>query len=177
MILTKITVVPSRFALGIFYRLVACACSVACAASLAQTQVTITSLTDNNKALGTIELQDTGYGTLITPSLSQLPPGLHGFHLHAGASCAQHGKAALGHFDPEHAGKHLGPYNPKGHKGDLPALYVSQQGQARQPMLAPRLKVSDFKGHALIIHAGSDNYADTPKPLGGGGARLACGVI
>jgi Cu-Zn family superoxide dismutase len=28
-----------------------------------------------------------------------------------------------------------------------------------------------------MIHAGSDNYSDSPKPLGGGGARIACGVI
>jgi superoxide dismutase, Cu-Zn family len=27
-----------------------------------------------------------------------------------------------------------------------------------------------------MIHAGGDNYADTPKALGGGGARIACGV-
>ena len=29
--------------------------------------------------------------------------------------------------------------------------------------------------HALIVHAGGDTYSDTP-PLGGGGARVACGV-
>jgi Cu-Zn family superoxide dismutase len=28
-----------------------------------------------------------------------------------------------------------------------------------------------------MIHAGGDNYADQPKPLGGGGERIACGVI
>jgi Cu-Zn family superoxide dismutase len=28
-----------------------------------------------------------------------------------------------------------------------------------------------------MIHAGGDNYADQPAPLGGGGARIACGVI
>jgi superoxide dismutase, Cu-Zn family len=28
-----------------------------------------------------------------------------------------------------------------------------------------------------MIHAGGDNYADAPKPLGGGGARVACGVV
>lgn len=28
-----------------------------------------------------------------------------------------------------------------------------------------------------MIHAGSDNYSDDPKPLGGGGDRIACGVI
>jgi Cu-Zn family superoxide dismutase len=27
------------------------------------------------------------------------------------------------------------------------------------------------------IHAGGDNYSDQPKPLGGGGARIACGTL
>ena len=27
------------------------------------------------------------------------------------------------------------------------------------------------------VHAGGDNYSDQPAPLGGGGARIACGVI
>ena len=29
---------------------------------------------------------------------------------------------------------------------------------------------------ALMLHAGGDNYSDQPAPLGGGGARMACGV-
>jgi Cu-Zn family superoxide dismutase len=37
--------------------------------------------------------------------------------------------------------------------------------------------MSDVKGRSLMIHAGGDNYADQPAPLGGGGARVACGVI
>jgi Cu-Zn family superoxide dismutase len=28
-----------------------------------------------------------------------------------------------------------------------------------------------------MIHAGGDNYSDEPAPLGGGGARVACGVV
>ncbi len=28
-----------------------------------------------------------------------------------------------------------------------------------------------------IVHVGADTYSDTPDPLGGGGARLACGVL
>jgi Cu-Zn family superoxide dismutase len=28
-----------------------------------------------------------------------------------------------------------------------------------------------------MIHVGGDNMSDQPKPLGGGGARYACGVI
>jgi len=43
-------------------------------------------------------------------------------------------------------------------------------------VLAPRLKMTDVKGHALMVHAGGDNYSDNPEKLGGGGARIACGV-
>ena len=40
-------------------------------------------------------------------------------------------------------------------------------------MLAPRrVKLSDVHGRSLMVHAGGDNHADQPAPLGGGGARL-----
>jgi Cu-Zn family superoxide dismutase len=44
-------------------------------------------------------------------------------------------------------------------------------------VLAPRLKLSDVKGKALMVHAGGDNHSDHPAPLGGGGARIVCGII
>jgi len=28
-----------------------------------------------------------------------------------------------------------------------------------------------------MVHVGGDNYSDNPEALGGGGARMACGVI
>ena len=61
--------------------------------------------------------------------------------------------------------------------GDLPALYVDPQGNATSPVLAPRLKMADLKRRSLMIHMAGDNYSDHPAPLGGGGARVACGVI
>ena len=86
------------------------------------------------------------------------------------------GLAAGGHFDPGKTNSHLGPYA-NGHLGDLPALYVDSSGTAVHPVLAPRIYLYELKGHALMIHQGGDNYADIPKPLGGGGARVACGVV
>jgi Cu-Zn family superoxide dismutase len=44
-------------------------------------------------------------------------------------------------------------------------------------VVAPHLTVDDVLGHSIMIHAGGDNYSDQPAPLGGGGARIACGKL
>lgn len=134
--------------------------------------------------VGSVTITESPYGLVFTPQLTRLPPGLHGFHVHEKASCApgeKDGKkvAALGaggHYDPAGSGKHGLPWG-DGHLGDLPALYVAADGSATYPVLAPRLKAADVKGRSLMVHIGGDNHADHPMPLGGGGARFACGVI
>ncbi|MBI1396138.1 MAG: superoxide dismutase [Cu-Zn] SodC2 [Betaproteobacteria bacterium] len=134
--------------------------------------------------IGTITAVDTAYGVVFTPDLSGLAPGIHGFHLHTNPDCApgeRNGKAvpalaAGGHFDPAETGVHAGPWG-SGHLGDLPALFVTADGVATHPVLAPRLSVADLAGHSLMVHAGGDNHSDHPASLGGGGARVACGVI
>ncbi|WP_455481345.1 superoxide dismutase [Cu-Zn] SodC [Bartonella sp. B12(2025)] len=147
-------------------------------------QINIYELKNNNtkKPIGTIEIKENKYGLIFTPNLSTLPEGLHGFHVHVNPSCDAKngviGGAAGGHYDPEHTNKHLGPYNINGHFGDLPALYVDDKGRSTMSILAPRIKkLSEIKGHSLIIHLGGDNQSDKPLPFGGGGARLACGII
>ncbi len=136
-------------------------------------------------AIGTVSISVTDYGLAFTPQLEKLSPGLHGFHVHQNPSClpaAKDGKmipglSAGGHFDPAGAGMHDTPWG-KGHLGDLPTLNVDANGMAASPVLAPRLKkLEDVKGRSLMIHAGGDNYSDMPAKLGGGGARMACGVI
>lgn len=135
--------------------------------------------------IGKVAISETPYGLLFTPNLKALPAGVHGFHVHEKGSCEpgmKDGKAvaalaAGGHFDPQKTGKHLGPYA-DGHLGDLPAIYVTADGMANYPVLAPRLKkISEIEGKALMVHAGGDNHSDHPLPLGGGGERFACGVI
>jgi len=113
-----------------------------------------------------------------------LEDSAQGLKVHANASCApadQNGQpvaglGAGGHFDPAATAKHLGPAG-DGHKGDMPVLVVAPDGTATSPAVSPHLKVADVKGHAIVIHAGGDNYSDQPAPLGGGGARIACGVV
>ncbi len=51
-------------------------------------------------------------------------------------------------------------------------------GNAKNEVLAPRLHtIKEVTGRSIMIHAGGDNFADYPEKLGGGGARVACGVI
>ncbi len=127
-------------------------------------------------SIGTITAQDTKYGLLLTPHLTGLAPGLHGFHIHVNPSCDNMGDAAGGHLDPQNTNQHLGPYG-TGHLGDLPPLFVNKDGTASLPLLAPRLTLADLTGHSLMIHEFGDNYSDQPQKLGGGGPRVACGVI
>lgn len=137
------------------------------------------------KVIGTISLSDANEGLVIMPDLADLPAGDHGIHVHVNPDCGPGagadgrpaaGFAAGGHFDPANTGKHLGPRG-EGHKGDLPALQVDAGGNATNAIVAPHLKLADVKGRSIMIHAGGDNYSDQPNPLGGGGARIACGVV
>ncbi|MBE0464657.1 MAG: superoxide dismutase [Cu-Zn] SodC [Halomonadaceae bacterium] len=136
------------------------------------------------ESIGSVSLETTDHGLLLTPSLSGLEPGVYGFHVHQNASCepAENdegemtaAQAAGGHYDPEETGTHQGPYG-DGHLGDLPVLTVNEDGEANLPVLAPRLSMEDMPGRALMIHEGGDTYSDEPH-LGGGGGRMACGVV
>jgi|SRR5690606_11566708 len=135
------------------------------------------------ESIGTVLLSDSPAGLVIRTNLKQLPAGERGFHIHENGSCApgeKDGKpgaalAAGSHYNPNQAPHHGTPVT--GHLGDLPALKVNTDGTARVTLLAPRLKVADVQGRAIMVHAGGDNYSDEPQPLGGGGERIACGVI
>ena len=157
-----------------------------CGAARADIAVQMNAVDDKGigKSVGQVAVSETPYGVVFSPSLAGLPQGLHGFHVHENPSCEPKEKdgkmvpalAAGGHYDPAATNRHGLPWG-EGHLGDLPALFVDAMGNANYPVLAPRLKIADVKGRSLMVHAGGDNHADHPAPLGGGGARMACGVI
>jgi Cu-Zn family superoxide dismutase len=151
----------------------------------ADIEVNLISASGAGASAGTIHLRDTHQGLLIEPNLRGLPPGIHGFHVHEKTSCAPAmnngqmtaGFGAGGHYDPKRTGKHRGPDATDGHLGDLPVLLVDADGRTTLPLLAPHLRVHTVLGRSVVIHAGGDNYLDDPAPLGGGGARIACGIV
>lgn len=137
---------------------------------------------DGNTKVGEVVAVETGYGVAFYPNLKNLEAGIHGFHVHQNPDCGATDKGlgmkAGGHWDPTNAGKHSYPWSDNGHKGDLPALYVDKDGNATNPVLAPKIKtLNEIKNKSLMIHIGGDNHHDKPAALGGGGARMACGVI
>lgn len=160
--------------------------SISATTAFADVVVPMNLVTENGigAGIGQITVSESKYGLVFTPSLQGLAPGIHGFHLHQNASCEPKEKdgkmiaagAAGGHYDPASANVHGAPWG-EGHLGDLPPLYVEANGSAVQPVLAPRLKLGDLKGRTLMVHAGGDNHSDHPAALGGGGARVSCGVI
>jgi Cu-Zn family superoxide dismutase len=157
----------------------------ACGAETLKATMEVATPDGPGQGVGVVTITEGSAGATFHLDLRGLPPGPHGFHIHAGDTCApamKDGKSvpaggAGGHMDPGATAMHMGPEG-MGHLGDLPRLTVAADGTDMEVLVAPRIKsLEALKGHALMIHAGGDNYADQPAPLGGGGARLACGII
>ena len=133
--------------------------------------------------MGDVTAADTEQGLELRIAVKGLSPGDHGLHIHQNGSCAAGMKdgqpsaaeSAGAHYDPDLAKTHGGP-NSTGHRGDLPKLSVVSAAETKVVLIAPRLKVADVAGRSLMIHEGGDTYSDQPE-LGGGGKRIACGVI
>jgi superoxide dismutase, Cu-Zn family len=132
--------------------------------------------------IGTATLVPSAGGVRIDLSVSQLPPGTHGIHIHTAGKCeGPDFKTAGGHFNP--ADKKHGRDNPAGpHNGDLPNIEVGPDGKATTSLLDTNVTLSDGPnslfhdgGTSIVIHAMQDDYKT--DPAGNSGARIACGVI
>jgi superoxide dismutase, Cu-Zn family len=153
-------------------------------ATAQQLSFDINRITDSGigEKIGTATVSETKKGVAFKVSVTGLPQGQRGFHVHEKGDCGpamKDGKMTAGvaageHYDPGGTKSHKGPKG-QGHKGDLPALNATAKG-INQTVTAPHLKLSDVRGRALVIHEGGDNYTDQPEN-GGGKGRIACGVI
>jgi Cu-Zn family superoxide dismutase len=178
--MSKLTAIST----GILFLTAASASAAEKAPKPVKVEVNFIDATGVGKSAGSITIKQTADGLELDTKLKGLAPGEHGFHLHENGSCAPAdkdgkataGQSAGGHFDPDATKAHKGPGG-GGHKGDLPKLEVDPKGESNAKLKVAGLKLADVAGKSLMIHEGGDNYADAPKPLGGGGARVACGVI
>lgn len=131
-------------------------------------------------SVGTVTLKQTPHGALLHARLEGLPPGVHAIHVHERGACEGDFKSAGAHFSPmQH--KH-GLMSPSGaHAGDLPNLYVPENGKLEVEILAPSLSLEDESGlfdedgAAIVIHESADDHRT--DPAGDAGGRIACGPI
>ena len=121
-------------------------------------------------------------GVSIGVSVTGLPPGEHGLHIHEHGRCDPPSfETAGGHFAPQ--GRQHGTEAEGGpHAGDLPNLVVFEHGTGRLGTHNERVALDDCDnglfggdGTALVVHAGPDDHRT--QPSGASGDRIACGVI
>jgi Cu-Zn family superoxide dismutase len=143
--------------------------------------LTVSLKNTKGEGVGEATLTQTPDGVLIQVTLSNLPPGEHGFHIHAVGKCEPSFAAAGDHFNPDD--KKHGFLDPQGwHAGDLPNIHVPENGSLKIDMFAPQMALKDGRhalldkdGATLMIHAKIDDYRTNPS--GEAGERIACGVI
>ncbi|MCM2675531.1 superoxide dismutase family protein [Alkalicoccobacillus plakortidis] len=129
----------------------------------------------------------------IEASVSGMEQGFHGFHIHEAPSCEHdHSDGAFtsaeGHYNPDDA-------DHGAHAGDMPPLYVNEDGTAQMTFSYDRLDAEALIGEAsVMIHEGPDNLGHIPDryqsseqdesgpdeetlSTGDAGDRVACGVV
>jgi len=133
--------------------------------------------TTGQTARGTVHFTDTADGTEVVVDLTNVPPGVHGFHIHEGASCADDAKAAGGHFNPDNA-PHAAPDAASHHAGDFGNVTADDKGEVHTTFVTHSITVAagtkSVVGHAVVLHANPDDL--TSQPAGNAGPRIACGV-
>lgn len=136
-------------------------------------------------AIGSATLTNAPKGVLMRVELKGAPAGWHGLHFHAKADCSKSDFTSAGpHVHGEGTAVH-GLLNPQANEaGDLPNIFVAADGAGSAEFFSTfvslggvdgREDLADKDGSALVVHANADDH--TSQPIGGAGARIACGVI
>ena len=118
-------------------------------------------------------------GVHVVARVEHATPGKHGFHLHAGTTCAAPDfKSAGDHFNPTSA-PHGAPDAAQHHAGDFGNIEVGQDGTGNLDLTSTMLSIggggNDVLGKTVILHKGTDDLKT--QPSGASGDRIACGVV
>ncbi len=133
--------------------------------------------------IGKVQLTPMDGGVHIAGTVSGLPEGTHGIHIHETGTCdpGVMFESAGAHLNP--ADKQHGLDNPEGaHAGDLLNIEADADGNAAVDLHTDLVTldqgpngVFDADGSALVIHADADDQVTDPS--GNSGDRIACAVI
>lgn len=135
---------------------------------------------EGSSVTGMVHLEEVKDGLKVIAEVRGVTPGKHGFHIHENGSCAEEGKAAGGHFNPDQVSHGLLPKDgfSHAHAGDMGNLEVGPDGTGRLEMTLPRANLSEGKynvtGKSVILHEKEDDFG---QPTGNAGGRIGCGII
>ena len=134
--------------------------------------------TAGNTVGGTVTFMPSGNGVAVAAKVTGLPPGSHGFHIHAKGDCSAPDASSAGdHYNPT-SKPHGDPASAEHHAGDMPMLVADASGNATLNATVAGLKIGsgeDIVGKAVVVHKDPDDFKT--QPSGNSGARIACGVI
>ena len=166
-------------------------------AAAGSAQLTARLVDPDGGEVGVATLTGVEGGTQVDVRVTGLPPGFHGFHVHAVGVCEPDSPSPT---DPSmtgdflSAGGHIGAGETDHgeHAGDLPLLYVTDAGTGTLTAVTDALtldQLTDGDGSAVMVHADPDNYANVPeryapggpdqmtRNTGDAGGRIACGPV
>lgn len=133
------------------------------------------------KDVGTLTVNHIASATMFLIKLHDMPPGVHGIHLHSNATCTPPTFDSAGpHWNP--TSKQHGKDNPQGpHLGDLGNITIPADGKLEQQFTIEGITLRgegnllDGDGSSMVIHAGPDD--NKTDPSGNSGARIACASV
>ena len=152
-------------------------CDMAHGASVPSAKATaVVSSLGKSKIKGDVTFTVAGEDLKVVVSMSGLKPNQkQGFHIHEFGNCsAKDGSSAGGHLNPT-KGPHAGATEVERHLGDLGNLIADAKGNVVTEIVAPKTRLSEVLGRAVVVHAQEDDLKT--QPSGASGDRLACGVI
>ncbi|KAJ2949164.1 hypothetical protein O0L34_g6105 [Tuta absoluta] len=140
---------------------------------------------ESDDVSGAITFTEVEHGVRVTGSITGLPVGAYGFHIHESgdiSSCI----AAGAHFDIE-GNNHGGRDHIQRHIGDLGNIHFLEVDGSSvsnidfvDTVISLRGK-NNILGRSLVLHENKDDLGqgghETSLTTGNAGARIACGVI
>lgn len=163
----------------------ACAAVPNAVATPPQAASTVELRAPDGTVIGTAAVLDIPKGVLITIEARGLTPGWHGLHLHEKADCtAPTFTSAGGHVHGGGTAVHGLLRGDANETGDLPNFHVGADGTGQAEVFSPfvsltgsggRTALWDADGSSIVIHAARDDHFT--QPIGGAGARVACGAL
>ena len=121
--------------------------------------------------------------TEIIIDISNVPEGLHGFHIHQSGDLREGCSSLCAHYNPTNK-QHGGRENKERHIGDLGNITAKKNGIIKSVFTDKKIKLSgkySIVGRSVVIHADEDDLGKGVNKeslkTGNAGKRIACGVI